>query len=75
MEVDTGASTSLLIWDTFQKIDIDSQFVLSSTKFRLQTYSKEIVSPKGIVMVEFLITDEKYSKVLGKDVLGMLRLN
>ena len=28
MEVDNDASTSLLNWDTFQKINISSQFVL-----------------------------------------------
>ena len=86
IEVDTGASTSLLNWDTFQKINISSQFVLSPTKCKLETYSGIVVLPKGVVEVEFsykgkdvgskfLITSEKYQNVLGRDVLGMLCLN
>ena len=53
MEVDMVTSmTSLLNWDTFRKINICSQFVLSPTKCKLQTYSGEIISPIGVVEVE-----------------------
>ena len=51
--VNTGASTSLLNWDTFQKINVSSQFVLLPTKCKLQTYSGEIALPKRVVEVEF----------------------
>ena len=87
MEVNTGASTSLLNWDTFQKINISSQFILSPTKCKLETYSGKIALPKGVVVEvefsykrknvgsKFLITSEKYRNVLGRDGLGMLCLN
>lgn len=82
MEVNTGASTSLLNWDTFQKINISSQFILSPTKCKLQTYSRDVLSSKGVVKVGFpfkgknirskcLIISEKYPNLLDKDVLGM----
>lgn len=52
----------------------------------MQTYSGEIVLPKGVAKVEysceeknvrfkFLTTSEKYPNVLGRDALGILRLN
>ena len=53
MEVDISASTCLVNWDTFQKINISSQFILSPTKCKLQTYSEEIFSLEGGVEVEF----------------------
>ena len=82
MEVDTDALTNLLNWDTFQKINISSQFILSPTKCKLQTYSRDVLSSKGVVKVgfpfkgknirsKFLIISEKYPNLLDKDVLGM----
>ena len=82
MEVDTGTTTSLLNWDTFQKINISSQFDLSPTKCKFQTYSGKIILLKRVVKAEFslegknvLITSENYPNVLGRDILGVLCLN
>ena len=47
IEIDTGASISLLNWETFQKINCESNISLLPTKSKLKTYSGEIVSPKG----------------------------
>ena len=47
IEVDTGTSISLLNWETFQKINCESNISLLPTKSKLKTYSGEIVSPKG----------------------------
>ena len=46
IEVDTGASISLLNWNTFQKLNCESNISLLPTKSKLKTYSGEIVSPK-----------------------------
>ena len=46
IEVDTGASISLLNWNTFQKLNCESNISLLPTKSKLKTYSGKIVSPK-----------------------------
>ena len=86
IEIDTGASISLLNWETFQKINCESNISLLQTKSKLKTYSGEIVSPKGKSDIEFtyegnkirttfLITGKRSPNVLGRDILGKLRLN
>ena len=52
-ESGNGASTSLLNWDTFQKIKVSSQFVSLLKKCKLQMYIGGIVRPKGVARVEF----------------------
>ena len=86
IEIDTGASISFINWDTFKKINCKSNIILSPTSCKLKTYSGEIVHPKGQCEIEFsyenkklktffLITDKKSPNVLGRDILGKLRLN
>ena len=59
MEVDTGASISLLNWNTFQKLNCKSNISLLPTKSKLNTYSGEIVSPKGNSEMEFVYGGKK----------------
>ena len=86
IEIDTGASISFLNLETFQKVNYESNISLLPTKSKLKTYSGEIVSPKGQseigfsyegnkIKTTFLITDERSSNVLGRDILGKLQLN
>ena len=53
IEIDTGASISLINWDTFKKINCKSNIILSPTSCKLKTYSGEIVHPKGQCEIEF----------------------
>ena len=86
IEVDTGASISLLNWNTFQKLNCKSNISLLLTKSKLKMDSGEIVSPKVQAETEFLyegkkikttflITNEQSPNVLGRDILGKLQLN
>ena len=59
IEVDTGASISLLNWNTFQKLNCKSNISLLPTKSKLKTYSGEIVSPKGQAEIEFFYEGKK----------------
>ena len=83
IEIDTGASISLLNWETFQKVNYKSDISLLPTKSKLKTYSGEIASTKGRSDIEFtyevnkikttfLITDEHLPNVLGREILGNL---
>lgn len=85
IEVDTGASTSLLNLETFKVIN-NSNIELQPTTCKLKTYSGEIITPKGVAEInfsyegnkfqgKFIITDNKSPNVLGRDILGYLRLN
>ena len=53
IEVDTGASISLLNWETFQKVNYKSNISSFLTKSKLKTYSGEIVSAQGKSDIEF----------------------
>ena len=86
IEVDSGASISLLNWNMFQKLNCKSNISLLPTKSKLKTYSGEIVSPKGQTEIEFiyegkkikttfLITSEQSPNVLGRGILGKLQMN
>ena len=86
VEIDTGASISLINWETFKKINCNSNIILLPTSCKLKTYSGEIVNPKGQCEIEFyyknrklkilfLITDKKSPNLLGRDILGKLKLN
>ena len=53
IEIDTGASIILLNWETFQKINYESNISLLPTKSKLKMYSGEILSPNSISEIEF----------------------
>ena len=59
IEIDTGASISLIKWDTFKKINCKSNIILSPTSCKLKTYSGEIVHPKGQCEIEFSYENKK----------------
>ena len=58
IEIDTEASISLLNWETFQKINCESNISLP-TKSKFKMYSAEIVSPKGKSDIEFTCEGNK----------------
>ena len=58
-EIDTEASISLLNWETFQKINCESNISLLPTKSKFKMYSAEIVSPKGKSDIEFTCEGNK----------------
>ena len=73
IEIDTGASVSLINWETFKKINCKSNIILSPTSCKLKTYSGKIINQKGQCEIEFyyenkklktlfLITDKKITK-------------
>ena len=59
IEVDTGASISLLNWNTFQKLNCKSNISLLPAKSKLKMYSGEIVSLKGQAEKEFFMKERK----------------
>ena len=67
IEIDTEASISLLNWETFQKINCESNISLLSTKSKFKTYSAEIVSPKGKPDIEFTCEGNKIKTFLITD--------
>ena len=82
IEVDTGTSISLLNWETFQKINCESNISLLPTKSKLKTYSGDIGKSDieftyegNKIRTTFLITGERSPNVLGTDILVKLRLN
>ena len=86
IEIDTGASINLINWESFKKINCKSNIISLPTSCKLKTYSGKIVNPKGQCEIEFyyetkklktlfLITDKKSPNVLGRDILGKLKLN
>ena len=83
IEIDPGASISLLDWETFQKVNHELNISLLPIESKLKTYSGEIASPKAKSEIEFtyegnkikttfLITDERSPNVLSRDILGKL---
>ena len=86
IEIDTGALVSLLNWETFQKVNCESNISLLQTESKLKMDSGEIVSPKGqseiefcyegkLIKTTFLITDKHSLNVQGGGILGKLKLN
>ena len=59
IEIDTGASISLLNWETFQKINCESNISLLLTKSKLKTYSGDTVSPKANLTLSLLMKVKK----------------
>ena len=85
MEIDRGASTSLINHDTFIKL-FGNASKLTSTSSRIRTYTGEVVKPIGEVELDFTHNNEKavlsviimkgiYSNLLGKDILRNIKLN
>ena len=58
MEIDTGASTSLINHDTFIKL-FGSASKLTSTSSRIRTYTGEVVKPIGEAELEFTYNNQK----------------
>ena len=63
VEIDTGASISLIIWETFKKINCRFNIILAPTSCKLKTYSDKIVNPKGQYKIEFHYENKKLKTV------------
>ena len=85
MEIDTGASTSLVNNKTFSKL-FGNANKMTSTSSKICTYTGEVVSPIGEVKLEFIYDNQKtvtsviimegnYSNLLGRDILHKIKLN
>ena len=85
MKIVTGASTSLINYNTFIKF-FGNASKLMSTSSRTGTYKGEIVTPMGEAELEFtynnqevvlsvIIMEGSYSNLLGRDILQKIKLN
>ena len=85
MEVDTGASTSLINHKTLASIQ-DENTKMEPTCSRIRTYTGEIMKPNGCANIQLeyngqktketvIIVDGNYSNLLGRDILRKIRLN
>ena len=85
MEIDPGASTSLINYETFVKL-YGNNARINPTSSRIRTYTGEIVKPKGSnkVQVEYngqktrgriIVIDGNCSNLLGRDILRKIKLN
>ena len=85
MEIDRGASTSLVNYKTFIKF-FGNANKMTSTSSKMRTYASEVVSPMGEVELEFIYDNQKavtsviimegnYSNLLGRDILRKIKLN
>ena len=85
MEIDTGASTSLVNNKTFIKL-FGNANKMTSTSSKIHTYTGEVVSPMGEVELEFIYDNQKtvttvmimegsYSNLLGRYILHKIKLN
>ena len=54
IEVDTGTSTRIINLETFEDIRKRTPIKLNTFMGKLKTYSGELISPKGEVVLEFL---------------------
>ena len=87
MEIDTGASVSIISRETFHLIkDGESTLELEEPSVCLQTYTGELIKVCGSTVVEVLHNDQRQSlrlvmtegsgpTLLGRDWLGALRLD
>ena len=81
MEVDTGASASLLIWKVsnfivrFISNKMQVANICWGNCFAQRSSGSWVFLQRKNVQLNFLITNEKYPNVLGRDVLGALLLN
>ena len=85
MEVDTGASKSIINMETYNTIKRKSDS-LTYTNSKLRTYSGYLVKPEGMIEVSFkygnrclvvlfIVANTKGPNLLGRDVLRLLQLN
>ena len=84
MEIDTGASISLINYETFVKL-YGNKTRINPTSSRIRTYTGEIIKPKGSteVQIEYngrksrgriLVIDVNCSNLLGGDILRKIKL-
>ena len=59
IDIDTGASISLINWEAFKKINCKSNIILSPMLCKLKTYSGEIVNSKGQCKILILLRKQK----------------
>ena len=85
MEIDTGASISLINHETFVKLH-GNRTRINPTSSRIRTYTGEIVKPKGSmeVQVEYsgqktrrkiIVVDGNCSNLSGRNILRKIKLN
>ena len=85
MEIDTGASISLINYETFVKL-YGNKTRINPTSSRIRTYTGEIVKPKGSteVQIEYngqksrgriIVIDVNCSNLLERDILRKIKLN
>ena len=85
MEIDTGASISLINHETFVKL-YGNRTRINPTSSRIRTYTGEIVQPKGSmeVQVEYsgqktrrkiIVVDGNCSNLSGRNILRKIKLN
>ena len=84
MEIDTGASISLINYETFVKL-YGNKTRIDPTSSRIRTYTGEIIKPKGSteVQIEYngrksrgriIVIDVNCSNLLGGDILRKIKL-
>ena len=85
MEVNTGASRSIINMETYNTIKRKSDS-LTYTKSKLRTYLGNLMKPEGVIeasfmyenqclVVPFIVANTKGPNLLGRDVLRLLQLN
>ena len=85
MEVNTGASRSIINMETYNTIKRKSDS-LTYTKSKLRTYLGDLMKPEGVIeasfiyenqclVVPFIVANTKGPNLLGRDVLRLLQLN
>ena len=85
MEIDTGASISLINYETFVKL-YGNKTRINPTSSRIRTYTGEIIKPKGSteVQIEYngqksrgriIVIDVNCSHLLERDILRKIKLN
>ena len=84
MEIDTGASISLINYETFVKL-CGNKTRINPTSSHIRTYTGEIIKPKGSteVQIEYngrksrgriIVIDVNCSNLLGGDILRKIKL-
>ena len=85
MEIDTGASISLINHETFVKLH-GNRTRINPTSSRIRTYTGEIVKPKGSMEVQvecngqktrrkIIVVDGNCSNLSGRNILRKIKLN
>ena len=85
MEIDTGASISLINCETFLKL-YDNKARINLTSSRIRTYTGKIAKPKGSIKVQVeyngqktrgrvIVINGNCSNLLGRDIRRKIKLN